>query len=252
MRMIRWSWSVQWAVALLILLGATTPAQTEKFSDSFHNTTLDATHWLVARINVQGEATPTAEGLRLSLSSRNRSRFFAITVWLNCRIPADFEAQVAYRLVDWPPASGIRLGLGVSPNRLALPLASTSLHGTTGDAAGLLVLISERISLRPEENSSQPNGGEFYLSEFNGWTNRFFPTLDRDGRLRITRLGNNFTSWYWDKGGRLWIPTGQWSLNPEVRYEGWVALQLWGHEESPKVSLLLEEFSLSAQGLSCP
>ena len=230
------------------------PAQTAQtsFSDDFHNTTLDLTRWTVGKLNARGEVTPTETGLKLALSVRNTAPYFALTVWLNCRIRGDFDAQVSYRLVDWPSASGIRLGIGVSPNTQNLPLTSTTLLGPTGRAAGLRTVLSERISLKRGVNTTRSNGGEFYAAELNGRESRLFPTANREGQLRVTRQANDFTAWYWDRIGRLWIPTGRWSLNPEVKDDEWVGLQLWGSERSPNVTVLLEDFSVSAQELSCP
>jgi hypothetical protein len=230
------------------------PAQTAQtsFSDSFHSKTLDLTHWIVGKLNVRGQAIPTEDGLKLTLSLRTIAPYFALTVWLNCRIRGDFDAQVSYRLVDWPPSNGIRLGIGVSPNTQNLPLTSTTLLGPTGRGGGLRTIISERISLKRGVDTSHPNGGEFYAAEMNGRESRLFPTANREGQLRVTREANEFTAWYWDRVGRLWIPTGQWTVNPDVIDDEWVGLQLWGFEKSPNITILLEDFSVSADELSCP
>lgn len=245
--------ATRWICGLigLMLLGSSLSAQTTtQFSDSFHSNTLDRSHWVVGRFNVRGEVTPTVEGLRLTLAMFNHGPFYALTVWLNCRIRGDFDAQVGYRLVDWPIANGIRLGLGVHPN--PLPLGSTTLHGATGKASGLRTVISERISLQAGVVTTYPGGGEFYVAELNGRENRLFPTADRSGKMRVTRVQNDFTAWYWDRGGRLWVPTGRWSLNPQVKDDEWIALQLWGYKDNPAIAILFENFSVSAASLSCP
>jgi hypothetical protein len=252
MNIIRRSCGLALSCALIALLSVNIPAQifSESFSDDFHSATLDRTHWVVSKINAQGRVTPTEQGLRLMLTVRNIAHFFAINVWLNCRIRGDFDVQVSYSLIDWSIASGIRLGLGVHPD--PLPLGSTSLHGLLGRAAGLRTAISERISLERGVDTTHPNGGEFYVAELNGRQGRLFITTDRTGILRLTRVNNDFTAWYWDRGGKLWIPTGRWSVNPELKEDEWVALQLWGYERSPNITVLLEDFSLSAQELNCP
>jgi len=240
---------------LLALLGLALPAQTtQSFSDDFHSRTLDRTHWVIAKVNARGEVAPTEAGLRLAFRVlQNSAPFFALTIWLNCRVRGDFDARVSFRLVDWPFANGIRLGLGVSPNIASLPLAATSLHGVFGDARGLRTVISERISLKRGADGAHPNEiGEFYVAELNGRENRLFPAFRRVGKLRVSRVANDFTAWYWDKTGGLWVPTGRWSVNPQLKDDEWVALQLWGRNESPNITVLLEDFSVSAQDLDCP
>jgi hypothetical protein len=221
---------------------------TQNFSDSFHSTTLDRTHWTVGKIQAHGEAIPTQDGLRLTLTPRNVTPFFALNVWLTCRIQGDFDAQVSYRLVDWPYASGIRFGMGVHPS--PLPFGSTSLHGLTGNASGLRTVISERASLKPQDGIR--SGGEFYTAEVNGREGRLIPTVDRSGKLRVTRVHNEFTAYYWEAPTRVWIPTGQFSLNAQVGDDEWIAFQLWGYDESPNITVMVEDFSVSGQMLNCP
>ncbi|GEM_PF-3133237 len=236
----------------LLALGAIAPAQgtLPSFTDPFDRATLDATHWVVGRTNAYGSVVPTERGVQFSFSVRNNAPLFALNLWLNCRIGGDFRAQVGYRLETWPPANGIRLGLGVHPN--PLPLGSTTLHGLTGRANGLRTVVSERISLARGVETLYPNGGEFYTSEINGREARLIPTAHREGKLRVRREANNYTTEYWDPIGRLWVPTGQWSVNPEVVDDLWVTLQLWGRERSPAIVVYFQDFSVEAQRLECP
>jgi len=234
----------------MLSFNLTAQTATQNFSDAFHSSTLDRTHWVIGKMHAQGDATPTQEGLQMTLTVRNVTPFFALNVWLNCRIQGDFDAQVNYRLVDWPFASGIRFGLGVHPD--PLPLGSTSLHGTAGNATGLRTIISEHISLLPQQGALFPGGGEFYGAELNGRESRLTPTGADSGKLRITRVGNDFTTYYWEQPTRTWISNGRFLLNPEIKDDEWLAFQLWGHNESPPIKVLLENFSMNAQTLICP
>ena len=246
------------AIGLLVIVLSFTssqglPAQssTQSFSDDLRSETLNYARWIIGKINVRGEVFPTSDGLRLTLTVRNIAPFFALNVWLNCRIVGDFDAQIRYSLKDWPYHSGIRLGLGVHPN--PLPLGSTSLHGLTGDAKGLRTVVAERISLKRGVATQYPNGGEFYIAEMNGREGRLFPTADREGQLRLTRVSNDFTAYYWDRSGKLWVPTGRWSVNPKVRDDEWLTIQLWGRERSPNITVYVTDFSIRAQQLvGCP
>lgn len=236
----------------ILLLSIIALAQTsfQTFRDTFRSSSLDRVHWVIAKYAVQGDVTPTDKGIRFSLRQLvNTGPFYALNLWLNCRIEGDFRAQVSYRLETWPPANGIRLGLGVHPN--PLPLGSTTLHGLTGNARGLRTVIAERISLKRGEDTLHPSGGEFYTSEINGRQARLIPTAHREGKLRLRREANNYTTEYWDPIARLWVPTGRWSVNPEVKDDVWVTMQLWGRERSPAIVLYFEDFSVEAERLGC-
>ena len=217
------------------------------FADSFQNTTLDGSHWKVGKLNAMGSISPTSQGLQLTLSLRNVDNFFAETVWLTCRIRGDFSAEIGFKLLDWPANSGISLGIGVRP--VALPLGSTTLHGVTGKERSTLAAIAELINLKRNQSSSQPGGGDFYLGEFNGNHTFLTPTGRKSGKLRITRVKDQFTAFYWD--GKLWVPLGFWSETNKAGDE-WLALQLWGFKSSPNIKIILENFSISAAGLNCP
>lgn len=234
-------------LVLLLAMGISAQQSTATFSDGFHNTTLDSKHWKVGKLNAVGNASPTSQGLQLTLSVRNVASFFAEDVWFTCRIKGDFSAQVDYRLVDWPTNSGIRLGLGVRP--AALPLGSTTLHGVNGKERAALAAIAERLNLRPNEISEQPGGGEFYAGEFNGSQTSLTPTAHTSGKLRIARAKDQFTIFYWD--GKLWAPIGFWSPTTSIEEE-WLAIELWGFESSPNIQIFLENFSISAGALNCP
>lgn len=254
MRWLRWS-AVLLSIGLLtgIAMGTlqlTAPAQSqERLGDDLQDTQLDR-HWVIGNFRARGRVTATSDGLRMTLTRRNVAKYFAHTVWLNCRIDGDFDARVSYELEEWPLTKGIRLGIGFHPD--PRPLGSTTLLGKFGEGDGLRTVISERLGLERDADMTHPSGGEFYSAEVNGRQTRFFPTRDDEGELRVTRTGNELKAWHWDEGGHLWIPSGQWSVNPQLaREEEWVAFQLWGFESSPEISVLLTDFSISAQGLGC-
>jgi len=236
--------------ALLVLLavwGTFAQQGQATFSDNLHNTTLDSSHWKVGKLNVVGSVSPTGQGLQFTLSLRNVANFFAETVWLTCRIRGDFSAQIGFQLLDWPANNGIGLGIGVRPQ--ALPLGSTTLHGVTGKQRSTRAAIAELVNLKRNQDSSQPGGGNFYLGEFNGNRTFLTPTGRSSGILRITRVKDKFTAFYWD--GRLWVPLGFWSETIKAEDE-WLALQLWGFTSSPNIKVTLENFSITAAGLDCP
>ena len=251
MQRLRWVLIVALVGVVLGVASPLLPAQTDQpsFSDDFRDRTLDRELWSVQRFQSRGEITATDDGLQMSLSVRNVSKFFAHNVWFDCRLSGDFDARLTYELTEWPRASGIRLGLGVHPD--PKPFGSTTLHGVLGDPNGLRTAISERVSLKRNENSTYPSGGQFYVAEMNGREGRFHVTTHEQGRLRISREGTTYKAWYYDDQGDLWIPTGQWSVISELREDEWVTIQLWGRERSPQVDVLVRDFSITADELAC-
>lgn len=237
-----------------LVLGATSPlspAQTDgpSLTDDLRSRTLDRALWSVQRFHSQGAVIATEDGLQMTLTVRNVSKFFAHNVWLDCRIGGDFDARLSYELTEWPRSSGIRLGLGVHPD--PKPFGSTTLHGVLGDPAGLRTVISERISAQRDTFSTYPSGGQFYIAEMNGNEGRPHVTTHNEGRLRVSREGTTYKAWYYDDGGDLWIPTGQWSVIPSLREDEWLTIQLWGRERSPNVDVLVRDFSITADELTC-
>ncbi|MFB6285087.1 MAG: hypothetical protein ABEK03_00710 [Candidatus Bipolaricaulia bacterium] len=252
MKRLRFSLTVL-AIALAVgVIGPPLPAQTEgpSFADDLRGSTLDRQQWDVERFKSRGDIVATEDGLRMEFTVRNVADFFAHNVWLNCRISGDFDARLSYELTKWPRDSGIRLGLGVHPN--PKPFGSTTLHGVFGDPSGKRTAIAERISLKRGAASTYPSGGQFYLSEMNGREGRLFVTTDMEGQVRISRENTTYKAWYYDDGGDLWIPTGQWSVHPDLREDEWATIQLWGRESSPNVEVLVRDFSLNADELECP
>ncbi len=241
------------AVGLLFLLGGITPAANVaqgEFSDSFRERTLNRQKWAVEPFDSHGQVTPTEAGLELTFTRTNTADFFAHTVWLKCRISGDFDARISYKLNTWSRRSGINLGLGVHPD--PKPFGSTTLHGIFDDPTGLRTVISERVSLG-RDNMFGYRPGEFYLSEMSGQVGRPFTTTHRDGQLRLKRDGFRYKAMYWDPEGDLWVPSGQWTINPEIVAEEdvWVVIQLWGRNETPPIKLRVRDFSLTADSLGC-
>jgi hypothetical protein len=234
-------------IVILLVLSAAAQQTANSFSDDFHKTTLDSTHWKSVKNNAIGTTTPTAQGLEVSLKFGNQG-FYAEHIWLTCQVHGDFDAQVSYTLVDWPTESGVRLGLGVLPN--ARPLGSTTLVGVNGSGSGLRNAITERVTLAPGEIVAEPGGGDFYAAAFNGNLTQLITTRRLSGKLRLQRAGTTFTASYYDPDLKIFSPLGVWSvLNAE---DEWLALALWGrYSLIDTTTVRLENFSITASALGC-
>lgn len=251
MRRFRWGLIAICVSLAMAVLGPPLPAQTDapSFSDDLRDRTLNREYWNVQKFHSRGNVIATEDGLQMTLTVRNVSNFFAHNVWLNCRVGGDFDARLSYELTQWPRNSGVRLGLGVHPD--PKPFGSTTLHGVFGDAQGELTAISERISLKRSADSSYPSGGQFYTAEMNGQSGRKRITTHAEGQLRITREGTTYKALFYEPADGVWYPTGQWSVIPSLRQDQWVTIQLWGRERSPNVEVLVRDFSLTADDVSC-
>jgi hypothetical protein len=120
-----------------------------------------------------------------------------------CLLSGDFDIQVQFFLLDWPPSSGVRLGMGVNPEGAG--------------AAGIM----ERVSFHPIEC---PIGScEHYVTHMVGGLT-ITATSDVAGTLRLTRVGTTLQGFYRD--GETWVPVGS-DVCPTQDLE--FLLWVWGH-----------------------
>jgi hypothetical protein len=138
------------------------------------------------------------------------------TYFTRCRVGHNFAAQVHYRLVVWPPANGVRVGLLV--NNPDYPAQTDS-------------VTTERTSFGP---SGDVGVGENYLQNGISSGGGFIvqPTAAMSGTLRVVQHGGMITSKYRDAstGGQFVTITD--SLNnpaiaPDYGARVSLGLQVW-------------------------
>src|SRR6185312_5193437 len=123
------------------------------------------------------------------------------TYYTRCRVGHSFAAQVHYRLVVWPPANGVRVGLLVNnpdyPMQLDSVTTERTSFGATGDVGSGESYLQNGIA----------SGGGFIVQ----------PTAAMRGTLRVVQQGGTITSQYRDAttGGHFVTITDS-AANPAI------------------------------------
>jgi hypothetical protein len=123
-------------------------------------------------------------------------------------LKGDFDATVDYRLITWPDANGVRLGF----------------EGPGADSDQ--VFLVKRISWGPYD---LPNIGEVYLAAFESgveWYGNQAPTVDKAGSLRLTRVGNVLTGYFFNQSTSAWQQIASHDYGTSG-YREWVEITLW-------------------------
>ncbi len=90
----------------------------------------------------------------------------------------DFDMQVDFTLLDWPPMNGTQLIIGVFlPGETSLLLPQVGRANAPWDSF---------------------HGYEVYFTSMNGFQNVGITGPNLRGTLRLVRTGNQFTGFYWD------------------------------------------------------
>ncbi len=140
-----------------------------------------------------------------------------------CTMSGDYDVQVDYQLLVWPPQNGVRVGLAATPGG-----------------------ITERVSY----GANDPSGpSEVYLRDFGAGPFGTTGTGDTSGKLRLVRTGSTLTPYYYSSA---WValPSGATSTAPAV-----IALNVWSddsHFTGHDVRVAFDNFIVNAGTVSCP
>jgi WD40-like Beta Propeller Repeat len=143
-----------------------------------------------------------------------------------CLLLGDYDVQVDYQLLQWPPQSGVNVDFNTN----------TIVNGSFDQTFGLFVF--------------DPGGGTGVSTNFPGPTNTFVPAPETVGTLRFVRIGPMLTAY------RL-TPTG-WSAiqsTSEVANEVGVSLDLFSNAPQfshPDVKVAYDNFRVNSGSFSCP
>jgi hypothetical protein len=170
----------------LILVLSSTPtieATQATLSDNFNDNRLDLVKWLSFE---DGGPTITEVNNRLEITipadSADQFSFIAEIVSA-CVLTGDYDIQVDYDLLEWPANNGVRMGISTSsPDEFA------SVGRTSWGANDPSVDFN-------------PDVPEIYIGEPN---RNIISTNDLFGKLRLTRVGNISSSFYYDPAIENW------------------------------------------------
>jgi Tol biopolymer transport system component len=152
--------------------------------------------------------------------------FVALSVNAQCHLLGDFDTQVDYQLLQWPPQSGVEVDF----------ITNDIVNGSFGDGHGMFVF--------------DPGGGTGISTAFPGPTNTFVPAPESSGTLRIVRIGTTLTAY------RL-TPTGWSALQSTSDAANEVAVSLTVFSNVPQfshpdVKVAYDNFRVNSGTFSCP
>lgn len=197
--------------------------------DDFGNNTINTALWDVISAGSGPEVAVQGGRLEVTIpagSKETTSGVFAAGLISRFRLTGDFDIQVDYALLDWPPVNGVRTGI----------IASVE-PGTYGPMA------VERAS---DAHVTFVSGTEFYVADFElqEGLGTFVPTGDGSGALRLGRTGTEWSAYYYS-GGR-WLRF--YSIPRGTTEDVYVCLAAWSHDYTfagKDVTVALDNFIIN-------
>ncbi|HET6280308.1 MAG TPA: MYXO-CTERM sorting domain-containing protein [Polyangia bacterium] len=200
--------------------------------------TIDTQHWISEALNADVKLAPSDMGVVMTVAGTAHGPDFLVRLRSLCTLAGDFDVQVDYQLGLWPAASGVRLAL------------ATGVGSALAGHAGV-----ERVSLSTHDVIVQTPGTEVYLADFRSF-NPFpdIPTTDTQGTIRLTRLGNNETAYFFTAGGG-W--TTLFSMATTTTEPVTAVLQTWSDDQffdtqSGGASITFRNYVINSGQFDCP
>lgn len=186
--------------------------------DDFNDNVLDGDKWTAfVSEGADGSVQEVDGRLRIRLGGGSQKapsyRLDATSRWV---FRGDFDIQVDYRLDAWPPGNHVRVGLKAGGIK----------------KAGYLDSI-ERVNDR--------SWGDVYLTHFSDGAPDKVVTPDTSGRLRLTRMGQSITGYFFKQGEWVAIHTG-----PAATEDGPVLLGVWADEPTSGATVSFDNFAVNA------
>jgi hypothetical protein len=183
-----------------------TQARAEVLREDFNDNSIDPILWTVDVWGWGPEIAEAHQQLEIWMPGSCSGTDFGVKLASNFLLRGDFDIQVGFRLLTWPFANGVRMGLGMDEQ-------------TIPTHPGV-----ERISFGQNDYPWAPR--EAYLTDFPDGVNGITATTDMTGALRLVRSGNSQTGYYYGSGGWVAIHTGPApTADVAVKVAAWSAYQ---------------------------
>jgi WD40-like Beta Propeller Repeat len=200
------------------------------YLDAFSDDRIDP-FWFGPNIIGSGPSVTETNGrLEVSFPSNTLndpgSGFADAGVSTQCHLLNDFDMQVDYQLLQWPPQSGVNVDFNIP----------TFVNGSFNEVFGLFVF--------------DPGGGTGVSTNFPGGNNTFIPAPESSGTLRFVHVGSMLTAY------RL-TPSG-WSAIQSVsdpENDAVVSLDLFSNAPQfshPDVKVAYDNLRVNSGSFSCP
>lgn len=191
-----------------------------QINNSMWQAIIYGTESTITEINQQLELTHTANA-----KESTGHNFFAAQYSSQCRLSGDFDIQVSYRLLTWPNANGVRVGLSVDDNT---------------DMTENFPVLRFNSGL----GNSESYATNFYV------VNTLVSTQDTEGKLRLERRGNSLSGYYMKMGNWVLLHT-----DTMPTYDVYFSVQSWSHSYTygkQETKIAFDNFMINAGSLICP
>lgn len=205
-RLFSWRLFRTWAVLTLLAALGAAPASAAVLSDDFNDGLPSPGLWAFAGTRT-GPTVQEREGrLEFTLPATSFGAAFFASAETRPLFRGDLDVQVDFQLLQHPPHNGVRMGIVI--HRDGHPFASV-----------------QRTSLGEGEPLGEPR--EAYILDTGTSLGRQ-ASAESTGKLRLTRVGNTLTGYFWDAANTEWVPfaTGT-TTEEDLRF----GLSAWSHDE---------------------
>jgi hypothetical protein len=152
--------------------------------------------------------------------------FAALSLNAQCSLLGDFDIQVDYQLLQWPPQSGVEVDLNLVD----------IVNGSFGDGHGMFVF--------------DPGGGTGVSTNNPGGVNTFVPAPESSGTFRFVWVGTALTAYRLTPGGWSALQT-----TSDLANEVSVHLTVFSNVPQfshPDVKVAYDNFRVNSGSFSCP
>src|SRR5438093_2966459 len=223
-------------VTAIMILPLHNAAAAPVLKENFVNNAFDSSMWKTFQQGTGPTVTTANQSLVITIPANSTNDptigGFGAGIGSLCELRGDFDMQVAFQLLVWPPESGVRVGLGPSVNGLAAALSTP--------------FAVERDSFSVHDIPP----GEFYLTHMEDGVRGVTPTSDQIGYLRITRTGSYATGYYLNGSQWIQIHTG-----PVTTFDVGFGFAAWSDDNlfsQQTEQVAFDNFTLNRGTLLCP
>jgi hypothetical protein len=178
-------------------------------NEDFNDNSIDPILWTASVYGSGPQIEEANQQLEVTIPGSSSGQDFGVKLASNFQLRGDFDVQVDFRLLTWPFANGVRMGLGIDQGSIAF-------HPGV-----------ERISFGQNDYPGEPR--EAYLTDFPDGVHGITATGDMIGSLRLVRAGSTQTGYYSGPSGWVAIHTGPAPTDDVgIKIAAWSAYQFMG------------------------
>jgi hypothetical protein len=170
------------SLVLALLLGLPPAYAGGIISENFTNDTFNQDLWFIYTQGTGPSTAVTGDRLEITIpanaSNGGNPYPFGGSIGTKFALRGDFDVQVDFNLFTWPAPTGVQVG--IQPTSRG------------GFFAGVWLINEPNYDPAPQVYSTWLNGDDFRVA-----------TLDTSGKLRMQRVGNTITSYYWNSGWQV-------------------------------------------------